>query len=419
MARKHRHSSLETRTARLKLAVRRRPYPGPSLARGISLLYRRNRTNGAWVLKASDSHGKYWTKAIAEADDFDESNGKSILDFYQAQDAAKKLARGEDGTAATAPLTVDAALKDYKSDLETRGANPYNAASARLHLTSVLLSKPVALLTARELKQWRDGLLTKQLKPSTVNRIARCLAAALELARQNDERILSSRAWEVGLAGLPDAVESRNVILNDDTVRKFVAAAYVRDHQLGLLVHVLADCGARPSQVGRLRVEDLHDHPVRPRLSMPKSGKGGARDRAKKKAERYSVPITPALAAKLREAAKGRAADAPLLLQSDGTAWPASPSQACHRSIDSIVTEIGRDPTRVTVYSLRHSSIVRALLQSVPTRLVASLHNTSIRMLEKHYSQFIGEHEHADDIARRALLHHESPSCENVITMAS
>ena len=67
MARKVRHSSLETRTARLKLAVRRKPYSGPSLARGVALLYRRNKTNGSWVLKASDGHGKYWTKAIAEA----------------------------------------------------------------------------------------------------------------------------------------------------------------------------------------------------------------------------------------------------------------------------------------------------------------------------------------------------------------
>ena len=94
MARKVRHSSLESRTARLKLAVRRKPYPGPKLGRGIHLLYRRNKTNGTWVLKASDHHGKYWTQRVAEADDHDESNGKTILNFFEAQDIAKKLARG-------------------------------------------------------------------------------------------------------------------------------------------------------------------------------------------------------------------------------------------------------------------------------------------------------------------------------------
>src|SRR4051812_7191928 len=95
MARKTRHSKPETRTARLKLAVRRKPYNGPSLARGVQLHYRRNKTNGTWVLKASDGHGKYWTKAFAEADDFDEANGGKVLTFFQAQDTAKKLARGD------------------------------------------------------------------------------------------------------------------------------------------------------------------------------------------------------------------------------------------------------------------------------------------------------------------------------------
>ena len=36
------------------------------------------------------------------------------------------------------------------------------------------------------------------------------------------------------------------------------------------------------------------------------------------------MPITPALAAKLKQAAKGRAADAPLLLQGDGLSWGGS-----------------------------------------------------------------------------------------------
>ena len=90
----------------------------------MALLYRRNKTNGTWVLKASDGHGAYWTKAIAEADDHDESNGKTILNFFEAQDIAKKLARGEDGSAGNAPITVDGALKDYRRDLEAREPTP-------------------------------------------------------------------------------------------------------------------------------------------------------------------------------------------------------------------------------------------------------------------------------------------------------
>ena len=135
-------------------------------------MYRRNKTNGSWVLKASDGHGAYWTKAIAEADDHDESNGKTILNFFEAQDQAKKLARGEDGSADSAPITLDGALTAYKTDLTARNANPYNAEWPRVHLTPVLLAKPAQLLAATKLKKWRDGLL---------DTIAASLAAAYAL----------------------------------------------------------------------------------------------------------------------------------------------------------------------------------------------------------------------------------------------
>jgi integrase len=414
MARKVSFSALESRSARLRLKIRRIPYSGPSLARGISLMYRRNKTNGTWVLKASDGHGAYWTKGFALADDFEDSDGKTVLTFYQAQDAAKKLARGEDGSTDSAPITVDGALKDYRRDLEARNANPYNAEHPRVHLTSVLLAKPVALLTATELKKWREGLLGT-MAPATINRLGRCLCAALALAAQHDQRIKNRDAWEIGLADLPDAQEARNVIIPDDKVREFVASAYELDHQFGLLTDTLAITGARPSQVVRLRVEDLHDHPVRPKLMMPKSAKGGGRNRSQKKVERFSVPITVQLAARLKAAAKGRSDDAPLLLQSDGSPWDKNPGQNYHRQVDKVVTTIGV-PADVTMYALRHSSIVRMLLQNVPIRLVASLHNTSVAMIEKNYSRFITEH--SDDISRHALLQHLPPSGENVVALA-
>lgn len=61
----------------------------------------------------------------------------------------------------------------------------------------------------------------------------------------------------------------------------------------------------------------------------------------------------------------------------------------------------------MTIYALRHSSIVRMLLLNIPVRIVASLHNTSVRMIEKHYSESITEH--SDDVSRVALLQDEAP----------
>jgi integrase len=414
MARKVRNSALESRSARLKLEIQRKPYSGPTLARGISLMYRRNKTNGTWVLKASNGHGAYWTKAIGLADDYEDSDSKNVLSFFQAQDVAKKLARGDgDADSNAAPLNVDAALNDYKRDLEARAANPYNADWPRQHLPKAMIAKPVQLLCASELKKWRDSLLDK-LAPATINRLCRCLGAALELAAKYDsDRIRNRQAWEVGLACLPGAQESRNVILSDDEVRAFVANAYMIDDGFGLIIDVLAVTGARPSQVVRLRVDDLQDHPVRPKLSMPKSAKGGGRNRSQKKLERYSVPITVQLATRLRAAAKGRHASAPLLLHSDGTPWDKNPGQQYHHLVAKIVTVIGLDPAVVTAYALRHSSVVRALLQNVPIRVVASLHNTSVAMIEKTYSKFITEH--SDDYSRAALLQH--PIADNVIPL--
>ena len=85
------NSSLESRSARLKFAVRRRPYQRPVAgARHRRCMYRRNKSNGTWVLKVSDGHGETWTKAFAQADDFDDSDDKTILTFFEAQDAGEE-----------------------------------------------------------------------------------------------------------------------------------------------------------------------------------------------------------------------------------------------------------------------------------------------------------------------------------------
>jgi hypothetical protein len=73
-----------------------------------------------------------------------------------------------------------------------------------------------------------------------------------------------------------------------------------------------------------------------------------------------------------------------------------------HRQVSNIATAIGLDPTVVTVYALRHSSIVRMLLKNVPTRVVASLHNTSVAMIERTYSKYITEH--SDELSRKPAI---------------
>ena len=73
MARKIRSPDLETRTARLKLAVRKKPYT-VSIARGIRLAYRRNQGGGVWSVLKADGAGGSWLQRFALADDHEDAS---------------------------------------------------------------------------------------------------------------------------------------------------------------------------------------------------------------------------------------------------------------------------------------------------------------------------------------------------------
>src|SRR6516225_430722 len=315
---KPRTAKLETPTARRKLEVRKKPY-WTTISPGIHLGYRRNQTAGTWSVRVADS-GAERIKKVALADDLEAASPPHVLSYWQAIDQARALARRQPGTAddESRPISVSEALDRYEADLKARGGSPYNAEHPRIHLTGVLLNKPVALLGATELRKWRDSLLAKGLAPGTVNRTKTGLRAALELAAAHDPRIGNERAWKIGLAALPDSHRARNVILDDVTVRRIVAAAYDHDRALGIMTEVAATTGARLSQLARLEVADLQADLPEPRLLMPLSAKGQARN---KRHERRPVPITPALAAVLKQEAQGRAPDAPLLLRANGERW--------------------------------------------------------------------------------------------------
>ena len=72
-----------------------------------------------------------------------------------------------------------------------------------------------------------------------------------------------------------------------------------------------------------------------------------------------------------------------------------------------VVEAAGLDPDEVTLYSLRHSSIVRQLTANVPIRITAALHDTSVGQIERNYSRHIAEF--SDALARRALLDLSEP----------
>ena len=394
---------LDSKTARLKLKPRKKPYTN-RIAAGIRLAYRRNEGPGTWSVLGG---GGTWLKRIGIADDLELADGHNILDYWQAVERARELARAKDADSGK-PVTVDAALTDYAADLAARGSRAYNAERARIHLPKALAGKTVALLTTRELSRWRDGLLTKGLAPASVGRITRMLQAALTLAADRDARIANRDAWRRGLKGLADAEGgTRNVIIDDDQVRSIIATAPAEGPEFALLVEVAAVTGARPIQIARLHASDVQADRSDPRLMMPTSAKG-----RRKVIGRRPVPISADLAFRLRRFTAGRPASALLFPHSDGKGWRGTRH---YRPFRRTVERAGLDPEIVTIYALRHSSITRSLLASVPIRIVAAAHDTSVAMIERTYSRYIADH--ADMITRAAMLEVEQPAAAKIIPL--
>jgi integrase len=374
----------------------------------LRLGYRRVKSGpGSWVLEAADGRGGELQRRVGVADDYEDADGEHVLDFWQAAGRARQMVRGASGNA---PMTWADALTAYETDLRARGGDAYNAGRVRRHLPATLANKPVAMLTAAELRRWRDGLLDRGVTPANLTRMLKAAKASLNSAGDRDPRIANRDAWRVGLKALPDTHRARNVILADDQVRTLIAAAYAEDPALGLLVEVGAVTGGRPSQLERLEVGDLQlDRADGPRLLMPTSRKG----RGRKRIGHYPIPIPMALAGKLRQAAGERVASAPLLLRTNGSVWSAA-SADHRRPFQCAVVRAGLDPS-TTYYALRHSSITRALLAGVPVRLVAVAHDTSVAMIEANYSKYIGDH--ADALLRGALLDTAQAITKNIASL--
>jgi integrase len=396
MAARLRSPTLETRAARLRLKVRRKPY-FVSVAPGIALGYRRCQGPGRWLVRCADGKGGAWTKGFALADDREDADGEHVLTFWAAQVRARELVRGK-GADAGKPITVKEALDDYGRDLTARGGRIEHVDRLRRHLPAALLQRPVGLLTTRELRRWRDSRLARGLAAGTVTRETKALKAALNYSAAQDATITNKSAWTIGLAALPDSHVARtDAVLSDDQVRAVVAACYAYSERLGLLAEVLAVTGARPVQVARLLVGDLQAD----RLLMPRSAKG----RGRKRIDRRSIPIPPTLAVRLRAVAGDRPADAPLLQH------PSDYSRPFERALAAAGLP------KVVPYSLRHSSITRALLRGVPVRVVADQHDTSVVMIERNYASCIADY--SDTMVRAAQIDLAPVADDKVVALPS
>src|SRR5271165_1239264 len=115
MARARRSSGLESRDARRKLKKINEPY-WVTIDGAVALGYRKGEKAGTWHVRLRIK-GAYRRDALGIADDFRDADGRQVLDYWQAQAAARGAAerlvreadpkwQGEQAQRASAAYTV-------------------------------------------------------------------------------------------------------------------------------------------------------------------------------------------------------------------------------------------------------------------------------------------------------------------------
>jgi integrase len=414
---------IQNKLARASLPARASPY-WRAVVEGCHIGYYRGTRTGKWLARVRKADGRaYATCTLGEADDEVPANGKTILDWKQAFDKAMQWAELQaQGSAETNPgLTIKQAVTSYIERRDEQFCARVGRAghcSSYYALTRFVLKDAklpqtlLAELTEADLYAWQKRIHSRAV--TSLQRVANDLKAALNAAWVMHRKALPSDLPITIKYGLrsqvgvqkPKSVARDNQILTDDQVRKIVAAAVALDEDgdFARLVVVLAATGARFAQVTRMTVRDVQVE--RSRLMVPQSFKGD-----KGGTDLIRVPVGKDTLEALAPILEGRGGDEPLLevwryKQISPTKWvrnrrgPWKTASEMLRRWNQAAAAAGI-PTAIP-YALRHSSIVRGLRFGLPIRLVAALHDTSVTMIERHYSRWIAEG--LDDMAALAVV---------------
>jgi integrase len=404
--------------------------------RGVSaevhLGYRKGKRAGRWLVRWRLADGRYKQDGLGAADDGITADGVETLNFEQARSKASRHVEQErhrEREAGKEPIpTVRETVEAYAASRKRRaqkqkGARPEDAQG---RLTLHVLSHPVAerhldILSDEDLADWR-GSLPGNLANSSVQRIVNDFRAALNgvpakvLKRLPATYLMTIKlGLKSGEAGPPAARDG--AALPDADIRRIIDAAKMVDDAEGRagdlfrLVVVLAATGARFSQVSRIQVGDVQV--ARSRLMVPTSRKG----RGQKRATHTGIRVGDDVIQALRPALAGRRPVDPLLerwrhrqekpepgarpiwVRDKRGAWNSSAELT--RPWMSIIKQAGL-PAGIVPYALRHSSIVRGLRAALPVRLVAELHDTSGKIIERHYASSIVNA--LDDLTAAAVI---------------
>jgi integrase len=372
MPRKVRDKDIESRTARAKLRASGKPY-WRALSPGLHLGYRKGKYGGRWVVRWYIGEQSYKVETMpGVADDHADPDGSDVLDFGQAQEAARRLyiAATQRTGHRGAPQTVAQAVASYVDWLRDH-AKTATDTEWRLnrHVVPLIGSRLVADLGADDIERVQRAMVRRdpddpdleRRSKDTANRIMKMLRAALNrtgiaAGPWRSVQLFRSvaRPREVHL----DAAQAKRLINTcEGALRKLVTAGLLTGARLGELTglrvrHFRAD-------LGTLSVVD---------------GKTGARE----------IVLTSEAVAFFEAIIAGRDPDALLLPRDDGGRW----LRGQHRLPFAAACRRAKLPASTVFYSLRHTYASAALVGGINMQLLAENMGTSVRMLEESYGKF-------------------------------
>jgi integrase len=402
MPRPVKDSKLDSRTARARLKPSAKPYYR-GLDHGLHIGYRKGARAGRWVARFYLGEQQYEVETIGTADDFAEADGVAVLDWRQAQDAARKRAAERAKAAAgiedeTAALTVQVAVEAYLTWLEVHRKSAADARyRAEAHIFPALGDLDVARLTTAKLRTWHQDLAEASARVRTrkgkdqkhkpepagneairrrrasANRVLTILKAALNQAWR-DGKVTSDAEWRrVEPYEGVDAARVRYLTLEECKRLSNAASPEFRPLLQGALLS-----GCRYGELRRLDCRDYNPDSGTAAVRLSKSGKA------------RHVILTAEGQAFFAALVAGRPGNAPLFRKLDGTRWGAS--HQARPMADACAA--GKIEPPATFHTLRHTYASHAIMNGVPLLVVArNLGHSDTRMVEKHYGHLAPSYE--------------------------
>jgi integrase len=391
MPRTARGGILETRSARLRLPPRKKPYWVASGKQGLHLGYRRSAgKNGTWVVRQYQKGPRsYGTKAFAHADDYCAADEVAVLTYYQA---IRRIADETPSVGRNSPYSVRSAVQDYVAWLELHRKSAGDARSRlKTYVTEYFGDKALECLAAADFDKWlqwafshkprgrmKDGKQARQKigndipaaertrrRKSSLNRIINYLKAALNRAF-DDGHVSNRDAWS-RLQKFRGADSARVACLTADEARRLINAC---ERDFRNLVEAALLTGCRYGELANLRAADFDSRSGTLLVAESKSAKP------------RRVPLTNEGHRLFEALAAARGPDDLLLTKADGSPWGKSEQ---FRRIGAACSAARIAPA-ITFHALRHTFASLLVEAGTPLAFVAAtLGHADTRMVSKHY----------------------------------